>query len=76
MRAPRILGRDTMTATVISFAGRSANTNRRPMATARHSADRENIVSIAAWLGRPRPKRTPTGVFFTSDVLVTPGQFA
>ena len=43
---------------------------------ARHRADRTNIVSIAAWLGSPRPKRTPTGVFFTTDVLVAPGQFA
>lgn len=65
-----------MTATVISFAGRSANTNRRPMAASRTGADQTNIVSIASWLGRPRPKRTPTGVFFTSHVLVTPGQFA
>ncbi len=65
-----------MTATVISFAGRSANTNRRPEAATRHGADHANIVSIASWLGRPRPKRTPTGVFFTSEVLVTPGQLA
>ena len=65
-----------MTATVIRFDARSANTNRRPEAVARHRADRTTIVSIAAWLGSPRPKRTPTGVFFTTDVLVAPGQFA
>ena len=50
-----------MTATVIRFDARSANTNRRPEAVARHRADRTNIVSIAAWLGSPRPKRTSVG---------------
>ncbi len=61
-----------MTATVIAFAGRNANTNTRPLPAAagkRH----DNIVPIAAWLDRARPRRTPTGVFFTTGVLATQG---
>lgn len=65
-----------MTATVIAFAGRTANTNSQPR-TARWTAPRQdNIVSFANWLARPRPMRTPTGVFFTSQVLETRGQLA
>ena len=65
-----------MSATVIAFAGRNANRNTAPLpafeapeATERHN----NIVPMAAWLGRARPRRTPTGVFFTTRVLATPG---
>jgi len=65
-----------MTATVIAFAGRTANRNPAPLATASAREDterRDNIVPMASWLGRARPRRTPTGVFFTTRVLATPG---
>ena len=64
-----------MSANVIAFAGRNANRNARPLP--RQGADRhDNIVSIAGWLDRARPRRTPTGVFFTTGVLVTQGASA
>ncbi len=62
-----------MTANIIAFAGRSANRNTRPQPAAAASERHDNIVSIAAWLDRARPRRTPTGVFFTTQVLATPG---
>ncbi|HCQ65686.1 MAG TPA: hypothetical protein DIU07_11270 [Rhodobacteraceae bacterium] len=65
-----------MTATVIAFAGRNANRNTAPLhaIAATEAAERhDNIVPMAAWLGRARPRRTPTGVFFTTHVLATPG---
>ena len=65
-----------MTATVIAFAGRNANTNTRPRPAAGSAERRDNIVPIAAWLDRARPRRTPTGVFFTTRVLDTPGCIA
>lgn len=37
---------------------------------------RDNVISLASWIGRAMPHRTPTGVFFTTHVLVTPGEIA
>ena len=37
---------------------------------------RDNVIALADWQGRARARRTPSGVFFTTDVLVAPGQFA
>lgn len=65
-----------MTATVIAFAGRTATRNPAPLPAPAACEDAErhdNIVPMAAWLGRARPRRTPTGVFFTTRVLATPG---
>ncbi len=62
-----------MTASVIAFAGRNANTNTRPLPATVARERRDNIVPIAAWLDRARPRRTPTGVFFTTGVLATQG---
>ena len=68
-----------MTATVIAFAGRNANRNTAPLPSieaAEVTGRRDNIVPMAAWLSRARPRRTPTGVFFTTRVLATPGFIA
>jgi len=65
-----------MTATIIEFAGRNANTNTRPLPPSGANERRDNIVPIAAWLDRARPRRTPTGVFFSTRVLDTPGCIA
>ena len=62
-----------MTANVIAFAIRTANRNTRPLPAVGATERRDNIVPIAAWLDRARPRRTPTGVFFTTRVLATPG---
>lgn len=65
-----------MTATVIAFADRNTNRNPAPLPAAAVCEDTErhdNIVPMAAWLGRPLARRTPTGVFFTTRVLATPG---
>lgn len=65
-----------MTATVIAFADRNANRTPAPLSDTAASEDTErhdNIVAMAAWLGRPRARRTPTGVFFTTHVLATTG---
>ncbi len=62
-----------MTANVVAFAGRTANTNTRSTRSTTATGRHDNIVSIAAWLDRARPRRTPTGVFFTTRVLVAPG---
>lgn len=65
-----------MTANVIAFAGRNANTNTRLQPVAGAADRHDNIVPIAAWLDRARMRRTPTGVFFTSRVLATQGFIA
>jgi len=62
-----------MNANVIAFAGRNANTNTRPAPASAALGKHDNIVPIAAWLDRARPRRTPTGVFFTTRVLATSG---
>jgi len=68
-----------MTATVIAFADRNANRNAAPLPATVDSDDTErndNVVPMAAWLGRPRARRTPTGVYFTTRVLATSGFIA
>jgi hypothetical protein len=64
-----------MNTNVIAFACRNANRNARPLPTAA-AARHDNIVPMAAWLGSARPRRTPTGVFFTTRVLATSGCIA
>ncbi len=59
-----------MSTNVIAFARRNTRTETRT----RHSHDRhDNIVTLSSWLDRARPRRTPTGVFFTTGVLATQG---
>ncbi|PIE08409.1 MAG: hypothetical protein CSA74_02905 [Rhodobacterales bacterium] len=59
-----------MNSNVIAFARR----NTRPDARARQRQEQhDNIVNISSWLERARPRRTPTGVFFTTGVLATTG---
>lgn len=65
-----------MSANVIAFARRTADHTARPMPRRAAAERHDNIVSIASWLDRARPRRTPTGVFFTTGVLVTHGASA
>lgn len=65
-----------MNANVIAFAARNANRNARPLPATGVTERRDNIVPMAAWLDRARPRRTPTGVFFTTRVLATTGCIA
>lgn len=37
---------------------------------------RDNVISLANWIGRAMPHRTPNGVFFTTGVLVSAGDIA
>ena len=65
-----------MSANVIAFAGRTANRTAAPLSAIAVSGTdgrRNNIVPLAAWRGRARPRRTPNGVFFTTGVLATFG---
>lgn len=34
------------------------------------------IVTLETWRSEPRARRTPNGVFFTTSVLTTTGDFA
>ena len=36
----------------------------------------DNVISFANWVGRAMPRRTPTGVFFSTNVLMTSGNLA
>lgn len=65
-----------MTTNIIDFTARAANSNIRPAPSVPTGRGRDNVVSLAAWLGRARARRTPTGVFFTTRVLTAPGQIA
>lgn len=65
-----------MNTNVIAF-----DRNRKPAnpaaATAKGRAEtRGKIVSITDWKGRTRARRTPTGVFFSTGVLLTYGAAA
>ena len=65
-----------MTTNIIAFTARAANTNTRPAKPVSAARGRDNVVSLASWLGRARARRTPTGVFFTTRVLAAPGRIA
>lgn len=68
-----------MSANVIAFAARTAraaNTNTRYGCRAKSAPNADNVIALANWLDRARPRRTPTGVFFTTGALVSPGQIA
>ncbi|MCB1355839.1 MAG: hypothetical protein KDK53_04835 [Maritimibacter sp.] len=65
-----------MSATVIAFARRAANRNTAPLRAKAilEAVERaDNIVSLASWRGRAHPRRTASGVFFCTDVLMTTG---
>lgn len=61
-----------MSSNVIAFSTRPISRPVRPASPCR----RDNVIQLAAWIGRAMPRRTPTGVFFTTPVLVTPGEIA
>lgn len=60
---------------VIAFDG-TRKANRRAAATAAATGLRDNIVSLADFRNRIRPRRTASGVFFTTGVLCTFGSVA
>jgi hypothetical protein len=61
-----------MSTNVIAFTARPSTTRRGSLS----GPARDNVVSLAAWLGRTVPRRTPNGVFFITRVLVTSGHIA
>lgn len=63
-----------MSSNVIAFTGRPANTNTGPAPILANACD--NVVSLASWISKAMPHRTPTGVFFTTRVIVAPGEIA
>jgi len=63
-----------MPSNVISFdARRPKPAQRKAPAVA---AARANVIELAQWIGRSVPRRTPNGVFFTTQVLAFPGDIA
>ena len=64
-----------MQSNVIAFTG-PANDNRRARTETRQTGSRDNVISFANWVGRAMPRRTPTGVFFSTNVLMTSGNLA
>lgn len=63
-----------MKSNVIAFVGRPANSNYRP--APQQTESRDNVISLTSWVSRARPRRTPTGVYFTTRVLASQGQIA
>jgi hypothetical protein len=61
---------------VIAFD--STRTSTQPATAIRTAAAgiRDNVVSIADWKTRTRTRRTATGVFFSTGVLLTYGSAA
>jgi hypothetical protein len=67
-------GETAMHSNVIAFA---TNAAARPCrAATQAAAARNNVIELAAWIGRAMPRRTPNGVFFTTHVLASPGDIA
>lgn len=62
-----------MNTNVIAFDRARKPANR---ATATIRSVRDNVVSLAEWKSRARARRTASGVFFTTGVLVTCGHVA
>ncbi|SMH48073.1 hypothetical protein [Maritimibacter sp. HL-12] len=58
---------------VIAFARARKTANR---ATATIQSVRDNVITMAEWKTRVRARRTASGVFFTTGVLVTCGNVA
>jgi len=65
-----------MKSNVIAFAARTVRAANDNRAVAHPLGRPGNVVSLAAWLDRAIPRRTPNGVFFTTRVLATTGDFA
>lgn len=61
-----------MKSNVIAFTARPLSNTPRP--APRHN--RDNVISLASWIGRAMPRRTPNGVFFITGVLASPGEIA
>jgi hypothetical protein len=63
-----------MHSNVIAFTAHSIarpGSTETPVAVARN-----NVIEFAAWIGKAMPRRTPNGVFFTTQVLSTSGDIA
>lgn len=60
-----------MTNNIIAFDSARRTKTAKPKSQNRF---RDNIVSLAQWASRPHPHRTPNGVFFMTNVLVTTGE--
>ena len=56
---------------VIAFLKRNSRSR-----NARPGTFRNNVLDLTEWRKAPHPIRTPNGVFFVSNVLVTPGDSA
>ena len=63
-----------MPSNVIAFAARRPQPKHRVTDPA--PSARANVIEFAQWIGRAMPRRTPNGVFFTTQVLATPGEIA
>jgi hypothetical protein len=61
-----------MHSNVIAFTARPKTTTSCPAPR----RPRDNVITLASWIGRAMPRRTPTGVFFTTQVLVTTGEIS
>lgn len=58
-----------MTTNVIAFTARPSTVRPRPV----QRRTRDNVISLAQWIGRATPHRTATGAHSTTHVLMTPG---
>lgn len=63
-----------MHSNVIAFTAHTAA--KRIRVHAQGTTARNNVIELAAWIGRALPRRTPNGVFFSTQVLATPGDIA
>ncbi len=61
-----------MPTNIIAFIARPSQSR----AAIRPQSNRDNVISLATWLDRAVPRRTPNGVFFTTRVLATSGDIA
>lgn len=63
-----------MPTNVVAFTSRRENRKRH--AARRQATARNNVIELAAWIGKAMPRRTPHGVFFATHAVVTPGEIA
>lgn len=63
--------------TVIAFDP-NRRAKRTPAGAPKGAAEglRDNVIAIAEWKSRARPRRTAAGVYFTTGVLTTYGSAA
>lgn len=63
-----------MPTNVVAFTSRRENRKRH--AARRQANARNNVIELAAWIGKAMPRRTPHGVFFATHAVVTPAEIA